>query len=267
MTGILTTHDPFSLPIEILMKFAEGHPALEYLISQGFEWPEIILEEDYGIPVYLRGSNERVEESPLFRMGYQVGITNGQEPSVRHALLRDAYHGDIPYVEDDDYMEEWGNPRKSKRLWRIAHHISWLIRSRLNIPSMCYAVKDWHDDLAWLQEQFYTKRMRFKWPNSEYTTKKQARKKAITKAIRTTSKKAKEQYSGRVEALLRVLRYKSLTALDCMRQLKVYDESVFFSGFITPAFSHGLIEFSSYESTITSLQKYRLTLKGLSFFD
>ena len=165
MAGILTTHDPFSLPLEILMKFAEGHPAIQYLIDQGFEWPEIVLEEDYGEPVYLRGSYERVEESPLFRMGYQVGITHGQPRSTRRSLLKNAYLGEIPEVEDDNYMEEWSLPGWSKRLWRIAHHIAWLIRSRQTIPSMRYAVRDWQDDLDWMEEQFYTNRMRFIWPH------------------------------------------------------------------------------------------------------
>jgi hypothetical protein len=165
MAGILTTHDPFSLPLEILMRFSEGHPALEYLIEAGFEWPVIINEEDFGDPVYLRGSYERVEESPLYRMGYQVGVTNGLSKPRRKSLLKSAYQGAIPDVEDDDYMEEWGRPRQSKRLWRIAHHIAWLIRSRKSIPSMRHAVRDWQDDLDWLWEEFYTNRMRFNWPH------------------------------------------------------------------------------------------------------
>ena len=165
MAGILTTHDPFSMPIEILMKFAEGHPALEYLIKAGFEWPVIMDEEDYGEPVYLRGSYERVKESPLYRMGYQVGETNGLSKPKRKSLLKSAYQEKIPDVKDDDYMEEWGRPSQSKRLWRIAHHIAWLIRSRKSIPSMRYAVRDWQDDLDWLREEFYTNRMKFNWPH------------------------------------------------------------------------------------------------------
>ena len=165
MAGILTTHDPFSLPLEILMKFAEGHPALEYLIQAGFEWPEVVVEEDFGEPIYLRGSYERVEESPLYRMGYQVGATKGLTKSRRRAVLRSAYQGEIEDVEDADYMEEWGRPHRSRRLWRIAHHIAWLLRSRKSNPSMRYAVKDWKDDLDWLKEEFYTNRMLFKWPH------------------------------------------------------------------------------------------------------
>lgn len=262
MTGILTTHDPFSLPIDILMKFAEGHPALEFLISQGFEWPEIILEEDYGIPVYLRGSGELVEESPLFRMGYQVGITKGQEPSIRQALLRDAYHGDIPHVEDDDYMEEWGNPRRSKRLWRIAHHIAWLIRSRLNIPSMRYAVKDWHDDLIWLEEKFYSNRMRFQWPHSEFNCDDHINDRARNKGRKKPQNKTREQVDDRVSRLLFVLRHGALTELECMRQLRAFNAPIFFNGYISPALSAGLIECTLSKSTNRNLQKYRLTQKG-----
>lgn len=165
LIGYLTTHDPFSLPDEILLKFAEGHPALEYLINSGFEWPVIVVEEDYGEPVYVRGGMVRVDESPLARMGYHVGVNKGLPRSKRKKLLTEAYRGEIPEVEDDDYMEEWGRPSNSRRLWRIAHHLAWLIRSRHGNPSMIYAVDDWRQDLDWLKEEFYTNRMRFSWPN------------------------------------------------------------------------------------------------------
>ena len=165
VAGILTTHDPFSLPIEMLKKFAEGHPALEYLMNSGFEWPEICPEEDYGVPVYLKGSTERVDKSPLVELGYNVGITKGKDLPYRKVILKNAYHNELPQVEDEDYMEEWGRPRHSKRLWRMAHHIAWLIRSRRSNELMRYAVSDWQEDLDWLEQEFYTNRMRFKWPD------------------------------------------------------------------------------------------------------
>lgn len=241
IAGILTTRDPFSLPLDILMKFADGHPALEYLMNSGFEWPVIILEEDYGEPVYLRGSYERVEQSPLFRMGYQVGITHGQPRSTRRSLLNNAFKGEIPDVEDDDYMEEWGNPRQSKRLWRIAHHIAWLIRSRQTIPSMGYAVKDWQDDLNWMEKQFYTKRMRFKWPGE------------------TTGA---DQVSDEVAALLRILSRKALTASECMKRLKLSHLPSLRADYLQPALAAGLIEHTIPAKPQSRLQKYRLTPKG-----
>jgi len=165
VAGILTTHDPFSLPFDILKKFAEGHPALEYLMESGFEWPEITIEKDYGKPKYLSGTYYGEEESPLVLKGYHAGVTCGLSPLERRDFLESAYKEEIDYVGDDEYMEEWGHPGRSKRLWRIAHHLAWLIRSRKSNRDMRYAVKDWQADLDWLEKQFYTNRMRFKWPN------------------------------------------------------------------------------------------------------
>lgn len=163
IAGILTTHDPFSLPLEILMKFAEGHPALEYLIEQGFAWPEINFEPIYEDPP--TGIIGGVDESPLSLIGYHVGVTRGLSKHARRRILESAFKGEIPYVGDDDYMEEWGRPGHPKRLWRIAHHLKREAEKRKTIPSMHHAVQDWQDDSGWLKEKFYTRRMRFKWPD------------------------------------------------------------------------------------------------------
>lgn len=166
MLGFLTGHDPFSLPEEILLKFAEGHPALEYLLNSEFEWPVVLEQEIYGEPEYLRGVYDQIEESPLAQMGYRVGITRGLEPDQRRRLLEKAYTEELDDVGDEDYMEEWGRPNHPKRLWRIAHHLAWLIRTRQDRHNFEYAVEDWQEDLDWLEEEFYTARMqpRFSWP-------------------------------------------------------------------------------------------------------
>jgi len=165
IAGILTTHDPFAADPELLIEFSQGHPALEYLMKCGFEWPEIADLEELDVPQYVRGAYERVDESPIYRMGYVVGITNGLSAFHRQSLLRKAYEGVIPQVEDADYMEEWGEPGTRKRLWRIAHHIAWLIRSRRSNPVMSYAVSDWVKDLEWLEIKYFKDSMRFSWPN------------------------------------------------------------------------------------------------------
>jgi hypothetical protein len=165
VAGILTTHDPFSLPVEMLMKFAEGHPVLEYLMESGFEWPEINLEEDYGEPAYLLGFAGGVDESPLACLGYHVGMSSKLDVKMRRKLLEMAFKEQIPSVGDEDYMAEWGRPNHSKRLWRIAHHIKREASKRKSINSMRYACMHWKSDSEWLKKQFYTNRMRFKWPD------------------------------------------------------------------------------------------------------
>ena len=165
VAGILTTHDPFSLPIEMLKKFAEGHPALEYLMESGFEWPEINFEEDYGDPSFHMGFAGGVDESPLTAIGYHVGVTRGLDEKDRRKLLEMAFKQKIPAVGDEAYMKEWGRPNHSKRLWRIAHHIKREAEKRKTIDSMRHACRHWKSDSEWLKNQFYTNRMRFQWPD------------------------------------------------------------------------------------------------------
>ncbi len=168
VAGIISTHNPFSLPEDILMKFADGHPALEFLMRQGFEWPEILIEDLDHSPTHLRGpsgSYERVEMSPIYSMGYVVGITNGIPFKKRTKILEEALDDDIPWVGDDEYMEEWGKPRSRRRLWRTVHHLAWLIRSRKSNPTMSYAVRDWKNDLDWLGENYGDRALGFSWPN------------------------------------------------------------------------------------------------------
>lgn len=157
VAGILTTHDPFSLPPEILMKFAEGHPALEHLINEGFEWPNI-----------KRGDGRRggwgEKESPLSLMGYHVGMTRGLGPQKRRSILKTAYLDEIEELPDAKYMRKWGRPNQSKRLERIANHIADEISKNQNRENCERALKEWRDDLNWLKKEFYTNRMRFKWP-------------------------------------------------------------------------------------------------------
>lgn len=166
VAGQLSTHDPFSADHELLMEFAKGHPALEYLMGSGFEWPILEELEELGVPQYVRGSYDGVDESPIYRMGYVVGITNGLSVRERQRLLKRAFEGVIPQVGDADYMAEWGTPNTRDRLWRIAHHLAWLVRSRRRNPVMGYAVNDWATDLDWLESTFYKSRMKFSWPHT-----------------------------------------------------------------------------------------------------
>ena len=164
MVGMLTTHDPFSLPIEILMKFAEDHPALKYIRSLGFAWPEIFLDQEYGESQTFVSTSSYFGESPLTHMGYRVGYTRGLHENDRREILKAAFKEDIPDVGDDDYMAEWGFPKQPRRLWKIADHLKREVEKRKNLWNMQEAVNEWIADSEWLKAQFYTRRMRFPWP-------------------------------------------------------------------------------------------------------
>jgi hypothetical protein len=90
-----------------------------------------------------------------------AGLSSGR----RKALLTKAYEKDIPWVGSEEYMEWWGEPGTRQRLWRIAHHLACLIRTRRKNPTQEYAVDHWFEDLEMLKRTFYRSYMRFRWPN------------------------------------------------------------------------------------------------------
>ena len=158
-------HDPFTADKKILMKFAEGHPALEHLLHGGMLWPELIEVEPLNEPMHGQTNTDRVEHSPLNLLGYRVGVTNGLYPNQRHNILRDAFEtANLPQDSTEAYMEEWGQPRTRKRLWRMAHHLTWLVKFQMNNQNMDHAINDWVSDLEWLKRTYYRRSMSFRWP-------------------------------------------------------------------------------------------------------
>ena len=147
----------------ILKSFGQGHPVIEYLRSLEFPWPEFNPSED----AVSSGEWDSVEETPLLKLGYHAGRTHSLAPSTRHSFLAEAFSGELPFAESDEYMAEWGMPGTRKRLRRIAWHLAFLIRNRRRNPSQAYAVKDWEEDLRWLRDKYYKSIMRFSWPGSQ----------------------------------------------------------------------------------------------------
>ena len=147
----------------ILESFGKGHPAIEYLRGLEFPWPEFNPTED-GVS---SGEWDSVEETPLLKLGYHAGKTHSLAPSTRHNFLAEAFSGELPFAESDEYMAEWGAPGTRKRLRRMAWHLAFLIRNRRRNPSQVYAVKDWENDLKWLRDKYYKSIMRFSWPGSQ----------------------------------------------------------------------------------------------------
>lgn len=145
--------------LEILELFGNGHPVVEWLRSEQFPWPEIVITDSPSTAEF-----DQVEESPLFAIGYRVGKVHGLPKSERHELLTEAFRDELPFVESKEYMESWGLPGHRLRLQRIAWHLAMLIRSRRKNTSQHVAVSEWEDDLKWLKRNFYTPFLRFRWP-------------------------------------------------------------------------------------------------------
>lgn len=135
---------------EILELFGKDHPVIEYLRGLEFPWPEFnSLEESVS-----SGEWGSVQESPLLKMGYHVGITHGLPLDQRRTILERAFSGQLPFVESNDYMDEWGDPCTRRRLRRMAWHLALLVQTNSRPPSKAHAVTDWKRDLKWLREKY-----------------------------------------------------------------------------------------------------------------
>lgn len=71
-----------------------------------------------------------------------------------------------------------------------------------------------------------------------------------------------DQVSDQVGALLRALKGRTLSAVDCMGRLKLSHRPTFRANYLNPALEAGLIERTIPDKPNSRLQKYRLTAKG-----
>jgi hypothetical protein len=166
---MVTGRDPFdSGDHDLLMAFAKGHPALQYLIDRDNPWPEVSSGELVeGDGVITEGIEFGVN-SPLRNFGYQVGVSSNLSVAQRRALLaRFLEAKDLPFDGDasNEYRSHWGRPRSVQRLFRIASHIRWLIGWQGKSPYREQANDDWRSDLQWLKKTYYKSNLhKFRWP-------------------------------------------------------------------------------------------------------
>lgn len=163
MTGI----DPNKRP-QTAETFFDGHAGLEFIKGQlGDLWPGTD-------PLPSSGTGEGGEfgpdESPLKRLGYEVGNT-GKQTAKRREILREAYERNLEafpgkYPEQD--LDEWGPAKSGARLKRMADHIAGLCHSfRGRDRDFSTAIDDYESDLAWLKREYYSPlTYGFRWPDT-----------------------------------------------------------------------------------------------------
>lgn len=168
---LVTGRDPFdSDEEELLLAFAEGHPALQYLLARDMAWPDVSAVGG-GVVVAPPPSDFGVLESPMHMLDYKVGATSPHDESSRREILRSCFNAvKLPFGDDcsKSYRAGWGTAGSTQRLYRMALHIKHLIEG----PSgrdyrRPQAAADWLSDLEWLKVTYFKKPHRnFDWPSS-----------------------------------------------------------------------------------------------------
>ena len=168
LAALITGRDPLEDPdAEVLESFRRGHPALEFLAQSELEWPSVFTT-DTSIVDATSLESLGVNKSPLHFLGYMTGKRTVLSQQDRHQILQEAFEREsLPWVESDEYMENWGTARSHQRLWRIAAHLAFLVNRPFGRDwRKTQSRDDWIEDLDWLHDRFYrSRRFRFRWPD------------------------------------------------------------------------------------------------------
>lgn len=165
---IVTGRDPFDEEDnELLMAFAQDHPALQYLMSLPDPWPEFTnsnTEEFFEVEASTFG----VSNSPLHFLGYHVGSSSKLTTTERRKILAFCFQAktlEFSYDSDQGYQAEWGRPNTAQRLYRMAIHIRTMAALAGRNNNKTQAREEWLSDLKWLKEKFYSYQSTFSWPS------------------------------------------------------------------------------------------------------
>lgn len=128
-----------------------------------FKWPSTDAPAgQYG----FSGEEFWYQQGLLRFVGYKVGI-NGEPSSIRKQILKCVLFNDIPKVNSLEYMQEWGVPRTSTRLKKMAESIASFTRNaKRRTDNYQAAIDDWEADLQFLFENYYHPRLGFCWPST-----------------------------------------------------------------------------------------------------
>lgn len=155
--------DPFD-DDEVLKYFGREHPALQFLMNIGFNWPSSFA----GPSSYPLPEINWPKQGMLSYLNYKVGRA-GPVETKRRKILSTIYETEVlPNLNSRTYMEQWGRARSDVRLQKLANCIAAFTRNaKRNDPEKFeISIKHWESDLEWLKLTFYAGRYQFYWPST-----------------------------------------------------------------------------------------------------
>lgn len=138
---------------------------------EAFRWPSTVAyEADESMP-----ESNWPKVGMLSAVGYCVGI-NGLGLKQRQELLSNVYSKRLPFIDSRKYVAEWGMPRSSERLRKLAEAIAAFVRNaKRKKNNMSVAIREWEQDLAWLKERYYLQhKFIWVWPKSVLPSEEKA---------------------------------------------------------------------------------------------
>lgn len=99
------------------------------------------------------------EQGILRHCGYKVGL-NGLGENQRRQVLDRIYLYPLPFINDDTYIKDWGEPATEVRLKKLLDSINTFVRNakrRNDKENYRKAIKDWEEDLNYLKTTYGSK--------------------------------------------------------------------------------------------------------------
>lgn len=134
----------------------------------GFEFPSTDIVQNRRLAVEGLGEVDWRQYGLLSLSGYRVGITNGRKDVDRRRILNWLFlEDDLRDIGDEKYAVQWGEPKTSSRLEKLANTIAAFVRNakRRDDNNMEVAIQEWTEDLNYLRARFYERWGDFPWPN------------------------------------------------------------------------------------------------------
>ena len=86
----------------------------------------------------------------LSTIGYRVG-NGGERESLRRKLLDHVMTAELPLVDSLVYTRQWGEPRSSKRLWKLLRTLEGLAAGAEGRASQALACTHWREDRDYVE--------------------------------------------------------------------------------------------------------------------
>jgi len=168
LTCLLTGNDPLATSDrDWIISLSEGHPALEFLLNLGFDWPSTLV---------FGGGRTEIDDFDWPRiglmkaLGYEVGRSGIQDKKKRRQILKEIYEKEnLPSVKSRAYLSKWGSPHSCARLEKMANSIATFCRNakRDEKKDKTVAIEHWEEDLEWIKTKFYRDHCQFWWPSTK----------------------------------------------------------------------------------------------------
>jgi hypothetical protein len=132
-------------------------------LIQSFPWPDTEAPEGDG-----RIASPMPPAGVLSRMGYAVG-KSGLSQRKRREVLDRVFNDELPFLNSDEYMSQWGLPSTPTRLRKMAESLAAFARNaKRNSPeSFAFAIEHWEEDLDYLKMTYYLPSCVFGWPTTQ----------------------------------------------------------------------------------------------------